>query len=153
MESLELKIPPVVVVTISAGVMWFIAATMPGFGVDLPVSDYLALMFAILGFTFALCGVYAFRKAGTTVDPRVPHQTEALVVNGVYQFSRNPMYVGFLLALIGWGIYLTNLISLFVLPAFILYMNRFQIGPEESFMGNKFGQAYEQYQQAVRRWL
>ena len=55
------------------------------------------------------------------------------------------MYVGMLLMLVGWGIYLGNIASFIMLPIFILYMNRFQIMPEETFMAEKFGLAYQQY--------
>ena len=89
--------------------------------------------------TLGLLGVYQFRKQGTTVDPRIPEQSASLVTSGVYQFSRNPMYVGMLLMLVGWGIYLGNIASFIMLPIFILYMNRFQIMPEETFMAEKFG--------------
>ena len=63
------------------------------------------------------------------------------------------MYVGMLLMLVGWGIYLGNIASFLMLPVFILYMNRFQIMPEETFMAEKFGLAYQQYKKSVRRWL
>jgi protein-S-isoprenylcysteine O-methyltransferase Ste14 len=63
------------------------------------------------------------------------------------------MYVGFLLVLIAWGVFLSNLASLMLLPAFAIYMNRFQIVPEERHMREKFGVAYRQYEAKVRRWV
>lgn len=153
MESLELKIPPVVQVFLIAGLMWSLAAALPILDVVLWVSSPLALVFALVGITFALAGVWEFRSAGTTVDPRTPDQSENLVVGGVYRISRNPMYAGFLLVLIGWGVYLSNLAGFMLLPVFVLYMNRFQIIPEERYMREKFGEAYRQYEGAVRRWI
>jgi len=63
------------------------------------------------------------------------------------------MYFGFLLVLIAWGVFLGNLASLLPLPAFVVYMNRFQIIPEERHMREKFGEAYRHYEAKVRRWV
>ena len=153
MQALELKIPPVVQVLVAAGLMWTLAVAVPSLGFTLSASPLVALVFAAIGLAFALLGVWEFRSAGTTVDPRVPDQSVSLVVRGVYRISRNPMYVGFLFVLIAWGIFLSNLASLVLLPAFVVYMNRFQILPEERHMREKFGKAYCQYEAEVRRWV
>ena len=153
MQTLELKIPPVIQVLVIASLMWLLAITAPGLGFTLPASALVALVLAAMGVAFALLGVLEFRSAGTTVDPRVPDQTASLVVRGVYRISRNPMYMGFLLVLGAWTIFLSNLASLVLLPAFVVYMNRFQIVPEERYMREKFGEAYRQYEERVRRWI
>lgn len=150
---LELKIPPVVQVLVIAGLMGSLAVTLPSLGFTFSAAPLVALVLALAGIAFALTGVWEFRAAGTTVDPRVPDQSVSLVVRGVYQISRNPMYFGFLLMLIGWGFFLCNIASLMLLPVFIIYMNRFQIVPEERHMREKFGEAYHQYEKAVRRWI
>lgn len=152
-NALELKIPPIVQVFIVAGLMWALEGLLPGLGFVFPASLVVALGLATAGVVVALLGVLEFRSAGTTVDPRIPEQSASLVVGGVYRISRNPMYVGFLLVLTGWAVFLGNIASLLLLPAFVLYMNRFQIAPEERFMREKFGEAYRQYEAAVRRWL
>jgi len=152
-NQLELKIPPVALLLIIALMMWGIAELFMSFSFSFFTSSFVALLIAFSGVMFALLGVYQFRKQGTTVDPRIPEKSTSLVTSGVYQFSRNPMYVGMLLMLVGWGIYLGNIASFIMLPVFILYMNRFQIMPEETFMAEKFGSAYQQYKKSVRRWL
>ena len=152
-NRLELKIPPVLQVIILAGLMWALASLLPGLGFAFPGSLFLALGLVTAGVVFAVLGVLAFRSVGTTVDPRVPEQSASLVVSGVYRISRNPMYVGFLLILAGWGAFLGNIASLLLLPVFVLYMNRFQIVPEERYMREKFADSYRQYERAVRRWL
>jgi len=152
-QTLELKIPPVILVLVTASLMWTLAVAVPSLGFTLLASLLAALVFAAIGVAFALLGVLEFRSAGTTVDPRVPDQSVSLVVRGVYRISRNPMYVGFLLVLIAWGIFLSNLASLALLPVFVVYMNRFQIVPEERHMREKFGEAYRQYEAEVRRWV
>ncbi|RMJ02947.1 hypothetical protein DOQ08_02412 [Marinobacter litoralis] len=153
MERLELKIPPVVQVFIFAGLMWISAVLLPALSITLSASPLVALILASAGVAFALLGVLAFRSAGTTVDPRIPDQSASLVTSGVYRISRNPMYVGFLLLLIGWGAFLGNIASFLLLPIFVMYMNRFQILPEERFMREKFGDQYRQYVTTVRRWI
>lgn len=153
MEKLELKIPPVVQMLIIAGLMWILAVMLPPLSFTFSASSLVALVLASTGVAFALLGVLEFRSAGTTVDPRVPDQSASLVVRGVYRISRNPMYLGFLLVLIGWGVFLGSITSLMLLPVFVIYMNRFQIVPEERYMREKFGEAYRHYEAAVRRWI
>jgi protein-S-isoprenylcysteine O-methyltransferase Ste14 len=63
------------------------------------------------------------------------------------------MYLGFLLVLAGWCVYLTNWASALLLPAFVAYMNRFQIQPEERALSARFGHQFAGYAKTVRRWL
>jgi len=130
--KLELKTPPVVQVVIIAVLMWTLAVLLPSLSITFPASSLVALFLASTGVAFALLGVLEFRSAGTTVDPRVPDQSVSLVTGGVYRISRNPMYVGFLLMLIGWCVFLGNIASFLLLPVFVMYMNGFQIAPEEA---------------------
>jgi protein-S-isoprenylcysteine O-methyltransferase Ste14 len=76
-----------------------------------------------------------------------------VVTSGIYRLSRNPMYLGFLLALAGWTVFLGNIIALALLPLFVAHMNAFQIKPEERALLAKFGPAYAQYMRTTRRWL
>jgi protein-S-isoprenylcysteine O-methyltransferase Ste14 len=78
---------------------------------------------------------------------------ETLVTHGVYRISRNPMYLGFLLFLIGTGFFVANISALLLIMIFVLYMNRFQIEPEEKHLENSFGQTYIDYKTRVRRWI
>ena len=82
-----------------------------------------------------------------------PEGTSSLVTSGIYRFTRNPMYVGLLFVLIAWAVFLSTpwlVIGPFV---FVLYMNRFQIEPEERVLFRLFGTAFATYKGAVRRWL
>ena len=153
MKALELKIPPVVLVVLFAVAMWLLAQWVPPLVLPLGWRLLFAGIFAIGGITIALAGVLAFRRANTTVDPRVPQQTSSLVIRGIYRYSRNPMYVGFLLLLTALGCYLMNAAAFALLPLFVLYMNRFQIAPEERHLLQKFGADYQVYCEKVRRWL
>lgn len=153
MTALELKVPPVVLVAIVAVGMWALSRISPDFSIAIPAAGWVASGIALVGMAIAVLGVLAFRTAGTTVDPRVPDQSESLVVSGIYRYSRNPMYLGFLMVLCAWGLWLGNVPALLFLPAFVLYMNRFQIVAEERFMREKFGDAFTRYCTGVRRWL
>ncbi|MDX5405896.1 MAG: isoprenylcysteine carboxylmethyltransferase family protein [Chromatiaceae bacterium] len=153
MKALELKIPPLLLVVLFAVAMWLLAQWVPAL-VLLPGWWLLfAGIFAVSGVAIALAGVLAFRRANTTVDPRVPEQSSSLVIRGIYRYSRNPMYVGFLLLLAALGCYLMNAAAFALLPLFVWYMNRFQIAPEERFLLQKFGADYQAYCEKVRRWL
>lgn len=153
MKALELKIPPVVLVILFAVAMWLLAQWVPPLMLPLSWRLLFAGTFAISGIAIALAGVLAFRRANTTVDPRVPQQSSSLVIRGIYRYSRNPMYVGFLLLLTALACYLMNAAAFALLPLFVWYMNRFQIAPEERFLLQKFGAEYQAYLTRVRRWL
>ncbi|WP_268409385.1 methyltransferase family protein [Alteromonas sp. a30] len=127
---------------------------------DLSVPDALLILrkptftlFSILGTLLPILGVMSFKQAKTTVDPRDPSKSEHLVITGIYRWTRNPMYLGFLFWLIAWGIYLSDGASLLLAFLFVPYMNRFQIHPEERMLKQFFGRQYEDYCQQVRRWL
>jgi len=157
MSFLELKIPPLLLVLLFALGMWLLAPLTAPFSVQLALpalyTTVLALCLAMTGIAVALAGVLAFRRAKTTVDPRVPQQSSSLVLVGIYRYSRNPMYLGFLLLLAAFACYLQSLLALALLPLFVLYLNQFQIKPEERFLGQKFGQDFQVYMKQVRRWL
>lgn len=100
-----------------------------------------------------LAGVLSFRRMETTVNPLTPEATTTMVTSGIYRFSRNPMYLGFLFVLVGWAIHLSNLLGFAFLPLFVWYMNRFQILPEERALASKFYEVFTAYKRSVRRWI
>lgn len=153
MRALELKIPPVVLVVVFALAMWLLALWLPPVALPALWGQVLAGVLAAAGIAVALAGVLAFRRANTTVDPRVPQQTSSLVIRGIYRYSRNPMYLGFLLLLAALASYLMSAAAMVLLPLFVLYMNRWQIAPEERHLLEKFGAEYQAYLLQVRRWL
>jgi len=153
MTVLELKIPPLVVVLVTAALMWLVARAVPELGFLVPARDFVAISVALAGVITIALGVVSFVRAGTTVNPMKPETSSSLVASGIYKLTRNPMYLGYLLALLGWAIFLSNVPAFLFLPAFILYMNRFQINPEERALAALFGQEFAAYKASVRRWL
>ena len=153
MHGLQLKVPPVVVVLVTAALMWLVSRTLTAFDFVFPARDVLAVSFAVAGAIIVLSGAASFRRARTTFNPMKPESTSSLALSGVYKVSRNPMYLGFFSILVGWAIFISNALAFIFLPAFILYMNRFQIEPEEEALACKFGQEFDVYKSRVRRWL
>ena len=153
MRRLELRIPPLVVTLGFAVAMFGLARAAPGLSIVLPGHVPSALVLTSLGGVVAAAGVIAFRRERTTVNPMTPHAASSVVCSGIYRVSRNPMYLGFLLALAGWAAYLSNAASALLLPVFVLYMNTFQIEPEERALLAKFGPSFAQYMSRVRRWV
>ena len=155
MSALELKIPPPLVAAAVAGSMYGAAALWPGTVLALPsalrVGVVLAL--AVAGACLDLAGLVSFRKARTTVNPLTPQRSSAVVTTGIYRFTRNPMYLGLALMLLGWAVYLVSPWGLLGPLVFAAYITRFQIVPEERALQSRFGAAYTAYRAKVRRWL
>jgi hypothetical protein len=124
-NALELKVPPLALVAVFGAVMW-LASASSAFTLSLPWRAAFALIFLTVGLAIVLAGALAFRRAKTTVNPLTPKATTAMVTSGIYRFTRNPMYLGFLLVLAGWAMYLSNLLAFALLPLFPLYLNRFK---------------------------
>jgi protein-S-isoprenylcysteine O-methyltransferase Ste14 len=104
-----------------------------------------------LGAALNIIADKAFRKAKTTVKPF--QESAALITDGVYRISRHPMYLGFVLILIGLAVLLGSLTPFFVIPIFAVVMDRVFIVVEERMLDEKFGQAWLAYKGQTRRWV
>jgi len=153
MNALELKIPPPLVALFLAILMWLTPALAGSLAIPRGLRLGVALALLCLGLSIAVSGVVAFRRARTTVNPIKASSASALVSSGVYRFTRNPMYLGLSLALLAWAVFLSNPLALLFLPVYVLYINRFQIIPEELVLASLFGTGYSAYKERVRRWL
>jgi protein-S-isoprenylcysteine O-methyltransferase Ste14 len=153
MPQLELKVPPLALVVMFALAMWLQASLTPALSFSGAWQVPLAAVLATLGGAIAGTGVLAFRRAHTTVNPTQPEGSSSVVSHGIYGYSRNPMYVGFVLLLLAVASLLGNVLALLWIPLFIAYMNRYQIGPEERVLQANFGTDYSTYLARVRRWI
>ena len=153
MQALELKIPPPAVAVLIAGAMWGISLVAPLLEAPMFIRVAAALAIALAGGGFSLAGVISFRRARTTVNPMKPETTSSLVCSGIYRVTRNPMYVGLLFVLVAWAVFLSSAWALLGSLAFVLYIDRFQIAPEEKVLLAMFGTSYSAYKSRVRRWL
>ena len=153
LSRLELKIPPVAVFLLCFALMWLISSQVSTTTFSLPGRRLIAAVLLAIGLATGAAGLLAFRSAQTSVDPRYPDKAKTVVRSGIFRYSRNPMYVGLLLVLFAWGAWLSHGLALVGLPVFVIYMNRFQILPEERVLSSQFGEPYTDYLRAVRRWL
>lgn len=153
MRFLELKIPPPLVALLICVAMWFAARLGPMLEVPLAVRIAALVVLALAGGALAWSGDVAFKRAKTTINPLKPQNATALVTSGVYRYTRNPMYVGLALVVLGWTAFLGSAVALLGLVVFVAYITRFQIMPEERALSAKFGADYSGYTSRVRRWL
>ncbi len=153
MQTLELKIPPPAVALLVAALMWGISLLAPLLEMPTFMRVATAVGITLAGAGISLAGIIAFRRARTTVNPMKPQTTSALVCSGIYQATRNPMYVGLLFVLVAWAVFLSSAWALLGPVAFVLYINRFQIAPEERVLLTMFSADYAAYKSRVRRWL
>ena len=153
MQTLELKLPPPAVALLMAAAMWGLGRFAPLIELVPAARVAAASVIALGGLAFDLAGVIAFRLAKTTVNPLRPENTSAVVTSGVYRITRNPMYVGMALILLAWAVFLSSAWALLGPLAFVLYITRFQIKPEERALAARFGSSYADYLASVRRWL
>jgi protein-S-isoprenylcysteine O-methyltransferase Ste14 len=133
--------------------MWAIAVFMPQFTYDYAGRFIVAVFVAAFGIFIEAISVGAFIKARTTVNPINLSKSSELVTDGLYKFTRNPMYLGMLCLLLGWVLFLGNLVSLLGVFGFAMVMNAIQIKPEEAALEKIFGEDYRVYKTRVRRWI
>lgn len=123
--------------------VWTVDRILPQVAVTIRHLGWMAGALVLMGGSVCLMGIMSFCRAKTTVDPTRPERAANLVIAGIYRQSRNPMYLGLLLVFAGCVVYAGNFAGVVVLPGFVWFLNRFQIGPEEDILWRKFGAPYE----------
>jgi protein-S-isoprenylcysteine O-methyltransferase Ste14 len=150
---LESTVPPPVVTLLVGAAMWWAAMVTPLLRFAPAVPLAVAVLVALAGITVEGLGALELLRHRTTVNPLEPCNTSTLVTGGVYRFTRNPIYLGDLLILIGWGLYLSNPLSIIAAFLFVPYISRFQMVPEERALSELFGASYAEFKKRVRRWV
>lgn len=153
MKVLENRVPPPLVALLCALAMWGLACITPRMDADIVLQGIAAGLIALVGLGICVAGVLAFRRAATTVNPLQPQTASTLVTDGVYRITRNPMYLGLALMLLGWAVWLAAPLTLAGVVVFVLFIQRFQIIPEERAMARLFGEHFITYKSRVRRWI
>lgn len=153
MTWLELRIPPLVLAAGFAIAIALVSAYVPLLHIPVPGHRYAAVALSFTGFVIAATGVLQFRRAQTTVNPMSPHKASTVVSSGLYRWSRNPMYLGMALALLGSAAWGSAFAGYLLVPGFCGYLTRFQIVPEEKALLSDFGPEFAQYMSKVRRWI
>jgi len=149
----KLRVPPVALFVVVALLMWAVASWLPSWQIALPGRTLVAVLLLLAAGAIGIAGVRAFQRARTTVNPLRPEKASALVTSGIYRRTRNPMYVALAIALLGWAIWLGHPLALLGVAAFVAWINRFQIAPEERALRALFGPEFERYCSEARRWL
>lgn len=153
MSRLELKVPPDLAALVVAGLMWLVSTETPSLSGLAPYRILIAIVMFVAGTALIAVARVAFARADTTFSPISPERSNRLVTTGVYRFTRNPMYLGTFLILLGFAVLLSNPAAVVVALSYVIYMDRFQIRPEERVLRGLFGSEYEDYMHTVRRWI
>ena len=133
--------------------MYVLARFLPFGDFEFFGRDYLLFFLIGMGAFLGLVSLIQFFNSNTSIDPRKPSKVAKLVTNGLYKFSRNPMYLALLVVLLAWGLWLGNAFNTLLAAGFVGYMNKFQIAPEEETLTAIFGKEYQHYCTQVRRWF
>jgi protein-S-isoprenylcysteine O-methyltransferase Ste14 len=148
LSALETRIPPPVLFLALAAIVW----SLPGS--SLPPAQLVSgvpVLFAGLAINAWL--KVLFRRVGTTLNPLRPELSSALITFGPYRYSRNPMYLGYALALLGWVICMGKPFGLIAVVFFVCHVTIFKIRPEEPQLAARFPVEYAAYKKTVRRWV
>ena len=142
--------PPVVTL------VFLVAVYFLGRFIPLPFSmpsvvRYTGAALVIVGVLLGIAAFLEFQKARTTLDPH--GSTTQIVTSGIYRFTRNPIYLGFLLVIIGLPLYLGFVWGIILAPVYVFLMNHLVIQHEEAYLEGKFGDLYTSYTSRVRRWV
>lgn len=147
------RVPPPLWMLFFGAMMWALDRYCPG--ATLIESPWNRLGWALMAIAplAPVTAMVQFRRVGTTVNPLDPGKATALVTEGIYRWTRNPMYLGLSVLLLGWAVRLGTLSPFVLPPLFVLLMRQFQILPEEHALRERFGGDYERYCRQVGRWL
>lgn len=150
---LQLKIPPPVYAISIGLLMWLLNRYFPLVHLTDAPWNRVGIAIMIIAGSLDLWSLFLFLKKHTTANPMKPQNTSGIVTTGLYKISRNPMYVGLLMILTGYAVWLGSLTPFLMLPVFYALITEMQIKPEEKILEQKFGDEYLNYKHRVRRWL
>lgn len=117
----------------------------------LPPITYIGTIPIVLGIMIDIWGIIAFAKAGTPIKPFT--ESKQLVTQGLYKFTRNPMYLGMVFILVGSAVLMGSITPILLVPLFIWIIQRNFIRHEEKMLEDIFGDKYIVYKNKVRRWI
>jgi protein-S-isoprenylcysteine O-methyltransferase Ste14 len=150
MAGQGLNRPPVYFL-VALGAMALLHYAVPVLPLIVRPYRFAGIVFIAAGLALAAWGALLFRRAGTGILPFSP--ATALVTRGPYRFTRNPMYLGMAVVLLGAAILLGSLTPFIVIPAFMAVIADRFIAREEAMLESAFGAPYLEYKAKVRRWL
>ncbi len=146
-------LPPPVKMICAVVAAYVINQVIPLRVIGAPIAIPLSVIITGLGLIPIVIALWQFRREHTTVNPYRPQHSTAMVIYGIFKWSRNPMYLGMALLILAAVVYLANPLSMIALAGFVINMNQTQIRIEEAALSAKFGDEFEQYCTKVRRWI
>lgn len=148
-----MKILPPLVMLIFGFLMYLLNRFLPVGHFEFFGRQELSIALFALALLIIFISITQFVLAKTTTNPINLTKTSRLVTSGIFKYSRNPMYLGMLLILLGYGLKLGNAFNTLLAAGFVYYMNHFQIAKEEKALSQLFGKEYRNYSKATRRWF
>ena len=145
------KIPPPILALIMIGSIYLSSLLIVP--ITFNYQGSLSVLVLIMGLACVLPSFRLFARYKTTITPLKPSDATALVTEGMYRYSRNPMYLGLLLLTISSTIWFGTWLGIIINIVFIFLINFLQIIPEEEALLTIFGEEYEEYKKNVRRWI
>ena len=143
-------IPPPIVTIVFLFVIFF---TKDFFRFSLTLPSSIGFIIILAGLMIIFVAARQFKVANTTINPIKPENASVLVNKGVFSYSRNPMYLGMLLIIIGFSIIHNLMAVLVIMPLWVIYITNFQIIPEEEAMKILFKEDFLKYCKKTRRWI
>ena len=137
------------VLLVGIGAEWLVP--LRSFGLDRTALIVAGVLLVFGGIALAMAAIGLFRKAGEQPEPWTT--THGIVTEGIYRFTRNPMYLGMALAYAGLALIADSPVALILLPIVLVIVQTQVIAREERYLGAKFGEPYLDYKRRVRRWL
>lgn len=150
-DHADVKIEPIVLLLIHIAAVFLLQWLLPLPIVFPVILEGLGFVLVVVGIGLAISARSRFIRARTTRNPR--GSVTSIITDGVYQFSRNPIYLGFVCFLLGFSFSFGTYWGLILSPLFILLMNTLVIQHEEAYLDQKFKDVYTNYRSRVRRWL
>ena len=151
MDKFKNRIPPTILTLLFLIFNYILSFNFPK--IYIPYKFFFTTLLLIFGFYIIIRSSRLFAQAKTSINPLRPFKSTSLITNDIYKYSRNPMYFGYLLIILGSSVYLGNVISIIIIPLFIFTINFLQIIPEEEALKDLFGPRYDEYLIKVRRWI
>lgn len=148
-----MHIPPPVYMVLAIMGIFYGKSVFPVMTFSFAEQQLLGVGLAIVGIAVAIVSVLRFRLFGTTIQPHKLDEATKLVTDGIYNYSRNPMYLGMAILITSAGVFYGSLLFLPAIAVFVLVINKFQIEPEEVALEKLFGQEFLDFKGRTRRWL
>ena len=148
---MKTKIPPPIIALVMIAIIYLSSLIIEP--ITFNYQTLISILVVGIGLACAIPSFQLFAKHNTTISPFTPSETSALVTDGMYRYSRNPMYLGLVLLTIATTIFFGTWVGVVIVVAFIFLLNFLQIIPEEEALHDIFGEEYVEYQKKVRRWI